>query len=212
MISILVASIALAAWEKLALAAIILVVLWLACELLRCPRGRRHKHTKEGKASADSTVKLTPEEAEELWEEAEKIDREEAAAPMVCTACGHCCDADACAVFCEHCGSSFHSEEIRQQLRWDQGEISLAVGRDPSANVPLFDDTSSRHHARILFRNGSLTIEDLGASNHTWINGRQILGPTLLCPGDNVRFGRDERTYDHIIASLADEIRRRSAH
>jgi pSer/pThr/pTyr-binding forkhead associated (FHA) protein len=34
--------------------------------------------------------------------------------------------------------------------------------------------TVSRHHARVLYRDGIWKIEDLGSTNGTWINGNRI--------------------------------------
>jgi DNA-binding winged helix-turn-helix (wHTH) protein len=63
------------------------------------------------------------------------------------------------------------------------------VGRDEGAGLVLEETTVSRRHAQITVRNGAATIEDLGSQNGTWVNERQLAGPTALADGDRVRFG-----------------------
>ena len=65
----------------------------------------------------------------------------------------------------------------------------LVVGRSRSCDVRLRDDTVSRLHAALVWRGGTLVIEDLGSSNGTWVNGERVLSPRSLVAGDSVRFG-----------------------
>jgi uncharacterized RDD family membrane protein YckC len=65
----------------------------------------------------------------------------------------------------------------------------LVVGRSRSCDVRLRDDTVSRLHAALVWRGGTLVLEDLGSSNGTWVNGERILSPRGLVAGDSVRFG-----------------------
>jgi len=63
------------------------------------------------------------------------------------------------------------------------------VGRSRSCDVRLRDDTVSRLHAALVWRGGTLVLEDLGSSNGTWVNGERIMSPRSLVSGDSVRFG-----------------------
>lgn len=65
---------------------------------------------------------------------------------------------------------------------------SWVVGRSRSCDVRLVDDAVSRRHARVTVRGGCWTIEDLGSSNGTWVNGRP-LDRGELRPGDVVELG-----------------------
>ena len=65
----------------------------------------------------------------------------------------------------------------------------LVVGRSRSCDVRLRDDTVSRLHAALVWRGGTLVLEDLGSSNGTWVNGERVLSPRSLVAGDAVRFG-----------------------
>ncbi|HEX3279523.1 MAG TPA: FHA domain-containing serine/threonine-protein kinase [Thermoleophilaceae bacterium] len=70
-------------------------------------------------------------------------------------------------------------------------EGELVIGRRESGDGSLGKDPElSRRHARI-FRDagGRLTIEDLGSSNGTFVNGVRVHEPTPLRPGDAVRMG-----------------------
>ncbi len=67
----------------------------------------------------------------------------------------------------------------------------LVIGRDVSGAGRLSDDHElSRRHARIARdARGRLTIEDLGSSNGTFVNGERVRGRELLRVGDVVRIG-----------------------
>jgi pSer/pThr/pTyr-binding forkhead associated (FHA) protein/tRNA A-37 threonylcarbamoyl transferase component Bud32 len=70
-------------------------------------------------------------------------------------------------------------------------EGEFVIGRAESGEGRLGDDPElSRRHARV-FRDaaGRLTIEDLGSSNGTFVNGVRVEEPTPLEVGDAVRVG-----------------------
>jgi len=66
------------------------------------------------------------------------------------------------------------------------GEVVL--GRDPGCTVPLPADDVSRHHARIGPDGDGHAVRDLGSTNGTWVNGREVEAHRLV-PGDRVRVG-----------------------
>src|SRR3954464_9832554 len=73
-----------------------------------------------------------------------------------------------------------------------QLEQELVIGRStPGAGSLGGDSEISRVHARV-FRDaaGQLTVEDLGSTNGTFVNGDRISAPTPLRPGDEVRVGQ----------------------
>ena len=65
----------------------------------------------------------------------------------------------------------------------------LTIGRAPENDIVLGDSSVSRHHAVIHVIKGKPTIEDLGSSNSTSVNGEQI-DKVTLCNGDKLRLGR----------------------
>lgn len=72
----------------------------------------------------------------------------------------------------------------------DIGENDIVIGRDDACEVRLAADTgASARHARIRRVDGHVTIEDLGSTNHTMVNGKEISAPTRLRVGDRIHIG-----------------------
>ena len=66
----------------------------------------------------------------------------------------------------------------------------LVIGRERgSADLVLDDPGVSRRHAAIVASTGTLTVEDLGSSNGTFVNGTRISGQARLAEGDQVQVG-----------------------
>jgi hypothetical protein len=65
----------------------------------------------------------------------------------------------------------------------------VCIGALDENDVVLLSNAVSRYHARIHHRGGKLEIEDLGASNGTFINEDPVHGIRALRPGDRLRFG-----------------------
>jgi hypothetical protein len=51
----------------------------------------------------------------------------------------------------------------------------LLLGRASGCTVVLADITVSRRHAELVLRDGHWILRDLGSSNGTWVNGRQVV-------------------------------------
>lgn len=67
----------------------------------------------------------------------------------------------------------------------------VTVGRGGGCALVLSEDTYvSQLHARLFQQNGEGYVEDLGSTNGTYINGKQITGVTRLKRGDHVQFGQ----------------------
>jgi len=69
------------------------------------------------------------------------------------------------------------------------------MGRADSADIQVSDPFSSSVHARIYPRNGFMEIEDMGSTNGTYLNGRQLKGSQRLKVADVVRIGDSEYRY-----------------
>ena len=63
----------------------------------------------------------------------------------------------------------------------------FTIGRQ--GNLVIDDEYASGHHARFRVAHGLWYVEDLGSTNGTWLNGRQIHAPQLLKKSDKVRIG-----------------------
>ncbi len=61
--------------------------------------------------------------------------------------------------------------------------------------IRLDDPFASAHHARISREGHVVVIEDLGSTNGTYLNEEQLDGPQPLHPGDRIRIGDCEFSY-----------------
>ena len=65
----------------------------------------------------------------------------------------------------------------------------ITVGRDITNDIVINDPESSRHHMRLTRGAGGYTLEDLGSTNGTFINGQRLTGAKPLNPGDMIGLG-----------------------
>jgi adenylate cyclase len=85
----------------------------------------------------------------------------------------------------------------REAVRYELGNTS-GIGRSSANLISLKDDTSvSRQHV-LIRRQGELeySIIDLGSANGTYLNGKLLIGPTVLRHGDLVRVGETTFRFD----------------
>ena len=68
-------------------------------------------------------------------------------------------------------------------------EGSIEIGREGSTGLALDDEQASRRHARVTAQGDTATVEDLGSTNGTYLNGQPIEGERTLRPGDRLRVG-----------------------
>ena len=66
---------------------------------------------------------------------------------------------------------------------------NTTVGRHPESDIFLNDVTVSRHHCRFLVSDDSISVEDSGSTNGTYVNDQRI-DTAELSPGDEVLVGR----------------------
>ncbi len=67
----------------------------------------------------------------------------------------------------------------------------VTVGRAAGCGVALPDDTFvSQLHARVFRRDDDFFIEDLGSTNGTYLNGKQVSASSVVRKGDRVQVGR----------------------
>lgn len=68
------------------------------------------------------------------------------------------------------------------------GQI-LNIGRDPSCELALDYPMVSWQHARLSRGGNQITVEDLGSTNGTFVNGQRISGAVAVKPGDIIGLG-----------------------
>lgn len=78
--------------------------------------------------------------------------------------------------------------------KYQGGEFPIAeghaiiIGRSSELDMVLVEEMVSRRHARILLQDGEISIEDLGSTNGTFVNGEKIQRGTLR-EGDRILIG-----------------------
>lgn len=92
------------------------------------------------------------------------------------------------------------SAAIPARLRPDGGRAidlkgKTTVGRLPDNDVVLDDDTVSGHHAHLEPEGAGWKVIDLGSSNGTEVNGREVT-ETSLTGGERIAFGDVELTFE----------------
>jgi pSer/pThr/pTyr-binding forkhead associated (FHA) protein len=72
----------------------------------------------------------------------------------------------------------------------------LVLGRGDRAEIRLEDPFASSRHARVYEQGNIVVIEDLGSTNGTYLNEEVLQSPRPLHPGDRVRIGDSEFTFE----------------
>jgi pSer/pThr/pTyr-binding forkhead associated (FHA) protein len=96
-------------------------------------------------------------------------------------------------------GTDLRESELRFGLRFISGKYQggeyplgegqeIVVGRSSELDMVLVEEMVSRKHARIALSGGVISIEDLGSTNGTFVNGEKVERGTLK-EGDRVLIG-----------------------
>ena len=90
-----------------------------------------------------------------------------------------------------------------------RGRTSLTIGRGPDNDVHIDHPTVSRKHARIIQggRDGVYSIEDLGSTNGTFVNGERVVQTRVLKLDDIIHIGPYKLTYRPEQIKAVDESR-----
>ena len=77
-------------------------------------------------------------------------------------------------------------------LNFSQAEIN--VGREPSLECKLDDDTVSARHARLSYHHSQWWVEDLNSTNGSHLNDAPLTTPTVIISGDKIQCGKTTLT------------------
>jgi FHA domain len=69
------------------------------------------------------------------------------------------------------------------------------MGRSDGADIHVNDPFASSAHARIFQRGDYMYLEDMGSTNGTYLNGRQVRTAERLKVADSIRIGDTEYRY-----------------
>ncbi len=72
----------------------------------------------------------------------------------------------------------------------------IVLGRGDRAEIRLEDPFASARHARIYEQGSILVVEDLRSTNGTYLNEELLETPRPLHPGDRIRIGDSELTFE----------------
>ena len=65
---------------------------------------------------------------------------------------------------------------------------AITIGRTEAADIVVADDSLSRRHARLLWADEGVWLEDLGSTNGTYVGGAKV-SRVLIAPGDEITLG-----------------------
>jgi FHA domain len=84
---------------------------------------------------------------------------------------------------------------LRAGAAYDLSQGAL-LGRGEQADIVLEDSFASSRHARLVPHGDVIVLEDLGSTNGTYLNDEPLRGPQPLHPGDRIRIGDSDFTFE----------------
>lgn len=72
---------------------------------------------------------------------------------------------------------------------------NVSIGRSPNCDIVLEDPYVSTIHARLIYENNTLILEDIDSANGTLLNDKRIQGAVAITLMDRVRIGRIEISF-----------------
>ena len=88
---------------------------------------------------------------------------------------------------------------------------TFTIGRSSESDLCIDQESVSRNHARIVYRDGAHRIEDLGSTNGTHVNDVAVTTPVILTHGMQIKVGSSILKFiagDHLETSYHEEIYR----
>lgn len=83
----------------------------------------------------------------------------------------------------------------------------VTIGRDITNDIVINDPEVSRHHLRLARGAGGFTLEDLGSTNGTFVNGQRLTGARPLRNGELIGLGETVTlSYEALAAPAANTL------
>lgn len=80
-----------------------------------------------------------------------------------------------------------HEGRSLRQCVIEPGEY--VVGRADDCAIPLIDEQASQRHARLVFRDHQLSVEDLGSTNGTYVDGQRVEAAVTVHAHQRIQLG-----------------------
>lgn len=85
---------------------------------------------------------------------------------------------------------------LLEGARYPVGTDGVTLGRDPECTVILDDPNVSRFHARLVFHNAAIWVQDAGSRNGVFLNGNRVVRHKQFSPGDEMLIGEHAFTLE----------------
>lgn len=82
------------------------------------------------------------------------------------------------------------------------GKKEIVIGRQGDLFKNIGDNSLSRRHAAATIEDGKIVIRDLGSSNGTFVNGKEIHVAVYLNKGDVLKVGNQTLTFEQVAKAL----------
>ena len=92
-------------------------------------------------------------------------------------------------------------------------DLICTLGRTADNTIVIDSPRISRHHTQIRLLPDGAIVEDMGSTNGTWVNNRQLTGPHRLAPGDVIELAdsiafrfevEEEMRTEKLVPTMAD--------
>jgi pSer/pThr/pTyr-binding forkhead associated (FHA) protein len=82
--------------------------------------------------------------------------------------------------------------------------LVLTIGRGDHDMIRVNDDYASSPHAKLtIYPDHTVTIEDCGSTNGTWLDKARVYGPTIAGPHSTIMVGRTQlKVMDLLLAAV----------
>jgi diguanylate cyclase (GGDEF)-like protein len=87
----------------------------------------------------------------------------------------------------EACVVVIYGPDLGKRAALNQSDFE--IGRSPKSDLPIDQESVSRHHARIVYSGGKYLICDLGSTNGTYVNDIRVEQIELV-DGDQLKIGQ----------------------